>query len=124
AGFGAWYELFPRSTGETGDRAGGATGGAPAHGTFDTAIAALGRIAEMGFDVVCLPPVHPVGTVHRKGRDNSTWCRGDDVGSTWTVIRPACARRSGVSSMRGCRTACGSSARTRHTGSRPRCGGG
>lgn len=76
---GAWYELFPRSTG------GRDTNGRPVHGTFATAAAALGRIAAMGFTVVYLPPIHPIGTVHRKGRNNSVTADADDVGSPWAI---------------------------------------
>jgi len=76
---GAWYEMFPRSTG------GRDAGGVPVHGTFATAAAALPRIAAMGFDVVYLPPIHPIGTVHRKGRNNSVTCEPGDVGSPWAI---------------------------------------
>ncbi|MET8854407.1 maltotransferase domain-containing protein [Amycolatopsis sp. NPDC004625] len=79
AGYGAWYEFFPRSTGGT-DRT-----GRPVHGTFATATAQLDRIASMGFDVVYLPPVHPIGTVHRKGRNNSVAGADGDVGSPWAI---------------------------------------
>ena len=65
ARFSAWYEMFPRSTG------GWDAKGNPVHGTFATAAKALPRIAKMGFDVVYLPPIHPIGKVHRKGRNNS-----------------------------------------------------
>jgi len=75
----AWYEMFPRSTG------GWDPGGNPVHGTFATAAAALPRIADMGFDVVYLPPIHPIGTVHRKGRNNSVTAEPDDVGSPWAI---------------------------------------
>lgn len=76
---GAWYEMFPRSTG------GWDADGRPVHGTFATAAAALPRIAEMGFDVVYLPPVHPIGRVHRKGRNNSATAEPGDVGSPWAI---------------------------------------
>lgn len=76
---GSWYELFPRSTG------GRDAHGHPVHGTFATAAAALPRIAAMGFDVVYLPPIHPIGHVHRKGRNNSVTAESDDVGSPWAV---------------------------------------
>ena len=75
----AWYEMFPRSTGGR-DRA-----GRPVHGTFATAADSLGRIAAMGFNVVYLPPIHPIGTVHRKGRNNSVTAEADDVGSPWAI---------------------------------------
>jgi starch synthase (maltosyl-transferring) len=76
---GAWYEMFPRSTG------GWDADGRPVHGTFATAAAALPRIAAMGFDVVYLPPVHPIGRVHRKGRNNSATAEPGDVGSPWAI---------------------------------------
>ncbi len=76
---GAWYEMFPRSTG------GWDADGNPAHGTFATAAGALPRIAAMGFDVVYLPPIHPIGKVHRKGRNNSVTAQPGDVGSPWAI---------------------------------------
>ncbi|MEN4474334.1 alpha-1,4-glucan--maltose-1-phosphate maltosyltransferase [Mycolicibacterium cosmeticum] len=79
ARFSAWYELFPRSTG------GWDADGKPVHGTFATAAKDLPRIARMGFDVVYLPPIHPIGKVHRKGRNNSVTAEPDDVGSPWAI---------------------------------------
>lgn len=79
ARFGSWYEIFPRSTG------GWDADGHPVHGTFATAAAALPRIAEMGFDVVYLPPIHPIGKVHRKGRNNNPTAAPGDVGSPWAI---------------------------------------
>ncbi|MFY2862067.1 alpha-1,4-glucan--maltose-1-phosphate maltosyltransferase [Mycobacterium sp. THU-M104] len=79
ARFGSWYELFPRSTG------GWDAGGNPVHGTFATTTAQLPRIADMGFDVVYLPPIHPIGKVHRKGRNNSPTASPGDVGSPWAI---------------------------------------
>jgi starch synthase (maltosyl-transferring) len=76
---GAWYEMFPRSTGGRG------ADGTPVHGTFATAAAALPRIAEMGFDVVYLPPIHPIGKVHRRGRNNAATAAPGDVGSPWAI---------------------------------------
>jgi starch synthase (maltosyl-transferring) len=75
----AWYELFPRSTGGRDKR------GRPVHGTFATAVAALPRVAGMGFNVVYLPPIHPIGKVHRKGRNNSVTAEPGDVGSPWAI---------------------------------------
>lgn len=75
----AWYEMFPRSTG------GRDAAGRPLHGTFTTASAALGRIAAMGFNVVYLPPIHPIGAVHRKGPNNSVTAEPGDVGSPWAI---------------------------------------
>lgn len=79
ARFGSWYEFFPRSTG------GWDADGHPVHGTFATAEAMLPRIAEMGFDVVYLPPIHPIGKVHRKGRNNNPTAAPGDVGSPWAI---------------------------------------
>lgn len=79
ARFGSWYEMFPRSTGGWDDT------GKPVHGTFATSIAALPRIAAMGFDVVYLPPIHPIGKVHRKGRNNNPIAEPGDVGSPWAI---------------------------------------
>jgi starch synthase (maltosyl-transferring) len=79
ARFGSWYEFFPRSTG------GRDADGNPVHGTFATAAAELPRIAQMGFDVVYLPPIHPIGKVHRKGRNNTATAVPGDVGSPWAI---------------------------------------
>ncbi|WP_328659362.1 alpha-1,4-glucan--maltose-1-phosphate maltosyltransferase [Streptomyces sp. NBC_00334] len=76
--YGAWYEFFPRSEG-TPDRP---------HGTFRTAARRLPAIAAMGFDVVYLPPVHPIGTTHRKGRNNTLSATPDDVGVPWAIGSP------------------------------------
>ncbi|MEV6101096.1 alpha-1,4-glucan--maltose-1-phosphate maltosyltransferase [Nocardia sp. NPDC051981] len=76
---GAWYEFFPRSTG------GWDAEGRPVHGTFATAVKDLPRIAGMGFDVVYLPPIHPIGTVNRKGPNNSLTAGPTDVGSPWAI---------------------------------------
>ncbi|GAA4674484.1 DUF3416 domain-containing protein [Pseudonocardia yuanmonensis] len=77
--FGSWYEFFPRSTGGRDET------GRAVHGSFVTAAKELDRIAAMGFDVVYLPPIHPVGTVHRKGRNNSVHAEPGDVGSPWAI---------------------------------------
>jgi starch synthase (maltosyl-transferring) len=77
--YGSWYEFFPRSTGGV-DESGKAV-----HGTFDTAIKELDRVARMGFDVVYLPPIHPIGAVNRKGPNNSVISVPEDVGSTWAI---------------------------------------
>ncbi|MCX3061461.1 alpha-1,4-glucan--maltose-1-phosphate maltosyltransferase, partial [Streptomyces sp. GXMU-J5] len=80
--YGAWYELFPRSTG------GWDAEGRPVHGTLRTAADALERVAAMGFDVVYLPPVHPIGRTFRKGRDNALVAGPDDVGVPWAIGSP------------------------------------
>ncbi|MEO6879858.1 MAG: alpha-1,4-glucan--maltose-1-phosphate maltosyltransferase, partial [Mycobacteriaceae bacterium] len=79
ASFGSWYELFPRSTG------GWDADGRPVHGSFTTALDALPRVADMGFDVVYLPPIHPIGEVNRKGPNNTLTPGPDDVGSPWAI---------------------------------------
>ncbi len=79
ARFASWYEMFPRSTG------GWNADGEPQHGSFVTAAKALPRIAKMGFDVVYLPPIHPIGRVHRKGRNNTVTAAPGDVGSPWAI---------------------------------------
>jgi len=79
ARFSAWYEMFPRSTGGWDGK------GNPVHGTFSTASKALPRIAKMGFDIVYLPPIHPIGKVHRKGRNNSVTAAPKEVGSPWAI---------------------------------------
>ncbi|WFE62829.1 maltotransferase domain-containing protein [Micromonospora sp. WMMD714] len=76
---GAWYELFPRSTG------GRQLDGTSRHGTFASTAAELPRIADMAFDVVYLPPIHPIGSTHRKGPDNTLTAGPDDVGSPWAI---------------------------------------
>ncbi|MEU5159749.1 alpha-1,4-glucan--maltose-1-phosphate maltosyltransferase [Streptomyces sp. NPDC020875] len=78
--FGSWYELFPRSEGAV-----LAPGRPPVSGTFRTAAERLPAIAAMGFDVVYLPPVHPIGTTHRKGPDNALTAGPDDVGVPWAI---------------------------------------
>lgn len=79
AAFGSWYEFFPRSTG------GVDAAGKPVHGTFATSLPMLDRAAAMGFDVVYLPPIHPIGRVNRKGRNNTLDPGPDDVGSPWAI---------------------------------------
>ena len=74
AGFSAWYEMFPRSCGESGS-----------HGTFRDAEKRLPYVRELGFDVLYLPPIHPIGTTHRKGKNNQLTCEPDDVGSPWAI---------------------------------------
>lgn len=76
--YGSWYEFFPRSEGPV-------VGGTPTHGTFTTAADRLPAIADMGFDVVYLPPIHPIGQVNRKGRNNTLTPGPDDVGSPWAI---------------------------------------
>jgi len=75
AGFSAWYELFPRSQGKVPGQ----------HGTFADSAARLPEIAAMGFDVIYLPPIHPIGVTHRKGKNNSVTCEPEDVGCPWAI---------------------------------------
>ncbi|GAB3259698.1 alpha-1,4-glucan--maltose-1-phosphate maltosyltransferase [Alteromonas gracilis] len=78
--FGSWYELFPRSEGAVVGPEGTGTSG-----TFATAAKRLPAVAEMGFDVVYLPPIHPIGEVNRKGRNNTLDPGPEDVGSPWAI---------------------------------------
>jgi starch synthase (maltosyl-transferring) len=73
--YGAWYEFFPRSEGAT-----STTGG-----TFKQAAERLPAVAAMGFDVVYLPPIHPIGRTHRKGPNNTLDPGPDDPGSPWAI---------------------------------------
>ncbi|MEV8421556.1 alpha-1,4-glucan--maltose-1-phosphate maltosyltransferase [Streptomyces niveus] len=78
--YGSWYELFPRSEGAV-----LTPGKPPVSGTFKTAAERLPAVAAMGFDVVYLPPIHPIGTAHRKGPDNTLTPGPDDVGVPWAI---------------------------------------
>ena len=75
AGFSAWYEMFPRSCSPKPGR----------HGTLQDVIERLPYVARMGFDVLYLPPIHPIGTTFRKGKNNATEAEPDDVGSPWGI---------------------------------------
>ena len=75
AGFASWYEIFPRSQSPVPGR----------HGTFDDVIARLPAIADMGFDVLYFPPIHPIGRTNRKGRNNSLTPGPDDPGSPYAI---------------------------------------
>jgi starch synthase (maltosyl-transferring) len=75
ARYGAWYEMFPRSAGTDPSRS----------ATFDEATAHLPYIAAMRFDVLYLPPIHPIGRSFRKGRNNSLAAAPDDPGSPWAI---------------------------------------
>ena len=75
ARFGAWYEMFPRSAGTDPSRS----------ATFAEAARMLPHIASMGFDVLYLPPIHPIGRTFRKGRNNSLTSAPDDPGSPWAI---------------------------------------
>ncbi|RAO60588.1 Starch synthase (maltosyl-transferring) [Micromonospora saelicesensis] len=73
--YSAWYEFFPRSEGAVGGRS----------GTFATATERLPGVAAMGFDVLYLPPIHPIGRVNRKGPNNALTAGPTDVGSPWAI---------------------------------------
>jgi starch synthase (maltosyl-transferring) len=75
ARYSTWYELFPRSASPDPSR----------HGTFADVQALLPSIAEMGFDVLYMPPIHPIGTAFRTGRNNNVVCTKDDPGSPWAI---------------------------------------
>jgi starch synthase (maltosyl-transferring) len=83
--FGSWYEFFPRSEGAVVPDAGQDAVGTPSHGTFRTAARRLPAIADMKFDVIYLPPIHPIGRVNRKGKNNTLDPGPDDVGSPWAI---------------------------------------
>jgi starch synthase (maltosyl-transferring) len=83
AGVGAWYEFFPRSEG-----AEALDDGTVRSGTLRTAIERLPAVAEMGFDVVYLPPVHPIGQTNRKGRNNTLTAQPGDPGSPYAIGSP------------------------------------
>ena len=75
ARYSTWYEFFPRSASQELGR----------HGTFADCAAMLPYVADMGFDVVYFPPIHPIGRVNRKGRNNALVPREGDVGSPWAI---------------------------------------
>ena len=74
ARFSSWYEFFPRSTGPDGRP-----------GTFADATRMLDYVAKLGFDIVYLPPIHPIGRSHRKGRNNTLQADPEDPGSPWAI---------------------------------------
>jgi starch synthase (maltosyl-transferring) len=75
AAFSSWYELFPRSASPDPTR----------HGTLKDVIDRLDYVESLGFDVLYLPPIHPIGTAHRKGPNNVTEAGPDDPGSPWAI---------------------------------------
>lgn len=75
ARFSTWYELFPRSASPDPAR----------HGSFRDVEARLPYVASMGFDVLYLPPIHPIGLSHRKGPNNNVTAQADDLGSPWAI---------------------------------------
>jgi starch synthase (maltosyl-transferring) len=74
ANFSTWYELFPRSASLEGR-----------HGTFRDVIKLLPRVASMGFDILYLPPIHPIGKVNRKGKNNNVRSQPGEPGSPWAI---------------------------------------
>jgi starch synthase (maltosyl-transferring) len=77
---GSWYEFFPRSEGAILNKDGSITSG-----NFKTATSSLARVADMGFDVLYIPPIHPIGLSFRKGKNNSTTCEPGDPGVPWGI---------------------------------------
>jgi starch synthase (maltosyl-transferring) len=75
AAYSTWYELFPRSAAKEPGK----------HGTFKDVMALLPRVSEMGFDVLYFPPIHPIGELNRKGKNNSLNATKDDPGSPWAI---------------------------------------
>jgi starch synthase (maltosyl-transferring) len=75
AAYSSWYELFPRS----------AASSQGSHGTFKDVETRLPYLAEMGFDVLYFPPIHPIGRINRKGTNNSLRAKSTDVGSPWAI---------------------------------------
>jgi starch synthase (maltosyl-transferring) len=73
--FSTWYEFFPRSSSNKQN----------AHGTLKDCIKLLPRVAEFGFDTLYFPPIHPIGYINRKGKNNTTSAGADDVGSCWGI---------------------------------------
>ena len=73
--FSTWYEFFPRSSSEVEGK----------HGTFKDCEKLLPRVAAMGFDTLYFPPIHPIGEVNRKGKNNATNAQKGDVGSPWGI---------------------------------------
>jgi len=84
AGFAAWYEMFPRSQGRVPGQS----------ATFDDCIARLPEIAGLGFDVVYLVPIHPIGRINRKGRDNNVVAAPGDPGSPYAIGGPEGGHRA------------------------------
>ncbi len=74
ARYSSWYELFPRSWGKPGE-----------HGTLRDVAGRLDYVADMGFDVLYLPPIHPIGRSFRKGKNNTTEAKEGEVGSPWAI---------------------------------------
>jgi starch synthase (maltosyl-transferring) len=89
ARFSTWYETFPRSTSTAAATRPGR------HGTFADLEARLPYVAGMGFDVLYLPPIHPIGETHRKGKNNAPTAEPGDVGSPWAIGNQAASAGPG-----------------------------
>jgi starch synthase (maltosyl-transferring) len=84
ARFSSWYEMFPRSCGRKPGK----------HGTFKDCEARLSYVSQMGFDVLYLPPVHPIGRTNRKGKNNQPVALPEDTGSPWAIGAPEGGHKS------------------------------
>jgi len=104
ARFSTWYEMFPRSASDRPGR----------HGTFQDVEKRLDYVAGMGFDVLYLPPIHPIGTTHRKGVNNATIAAPGDVGSPWAIGNAAEASESGEGGHKSIHPELGTPADFRH----------
>jgi starch synthase (maltosyl-transferring) len=78
ARFSSWYEMFPRSCAPENEK----------HGSFNDCVRRLPYVASMGFDVLYLPPIHPIGDSHRKGKNNAVRAAAGDPGSPWAIGSP------------------------------------
>ena len=89
ARFSSWYELFPRSTSDEPGK----------HGSFDDCAARLPYVASMGFDILYLPPIHPIGFTGRKGPNNTAGAAATDVGSPWAIGAPAGGHKATITEL-------------------------
>jgi starch synthase (maltosyl-transferring) len=89
ANFSSWYEFFPRSSSLEAGK----------HGTFQDCIKLLPRIASMGFDVLYFPPIHPIGKVNRKGKNNNIRAAAGEPGSPWAIGSDEGGHKSVLSSL-------------------------
>lgn len=89
ANFSSWYEFFPRSSSLEAGR----------HGTFQDCIRLLPRIASMGFDIIYFPPIHPIGKVNRKGKNNNIRAAAGEPGSPWAIGSTEGGHKSILSSL-------------------------
>ena len=89
ANFSSWYEFFPRSSSLVAGK----------HGTFQDCLKLLPRIASMGFDVLYFPPIHPIGKINRKGKNNNVRAAGGEPGSPWAIGSDEGGHKSILSSL-------------------------